>query len=47
MSAPKKITLPDIAREELTQQEHELLEFVEVVVEMANRLQEDVSSILN
>jgi len=40
MSLPKKFTLPDIAQEELTPRELELLALVEKLADMANSLQE-------
>jgi hypothetical protein len=42
MAIPKRFTLPDIDRDELTPQELALLAFVEELVDVGNRLQEDV-----
>jgi hypothetical protein len=42
MSIPKRFTLPDIDRDGLTPQELALLAFVEELVDVGNRLQEDV-----
>lgn len=45
MTLPKKFTLPDIPREELTPQELELLALVEKLADMANGLQEEVEQL--
>lgn len=45
MLTPKKFTLPDITREELTPQELELLAFVEKLADLANGLQEHVEQL--
>jgi hypothetical protein len=42
MTLPKKFSLPDIAREELTPKELELLALVEKLAAMANGLQEEI-----
>jgi hypothetical protein len=42
MTIPKRFTLPDIDRDALTPQELALLAFVEELVDVGNRLQEDV-----
>ena len=45
MTLPKKFALPDIAREDLTPSELEVLAWVEKLTDMANGLQDEVEQL--
>jgi hypothetical protein len=45
VTLPKKFALPDIAREELTPQEREVLAWVEQLAAVANGLQQEVEQL--